>query len=131
MVVSVEALGRCANRKLDGGREIMELVDGRRVRKEESSVDTVLGGLAVVGWDRAGEEGPGLGGEGGEGDRGGKCAEDAERRPSVDGRRIVSGSAFDSTYWVTARGAGEIRRLRGQFERRRWGSSSSVASPLI
>ena len=129
VVVSVEALGRCVNRKLDGGREVIELVDGRRVRKEESSEDTVLGGLAVVEWDRAGEEGPGLGGEGGEGgegDRGGKCAEDAERRPSVDGRRISSGSALDSTYWVMARGAGEIRRLRGQFDRRRWGSSGSV-----
>jgi hypothetical protein len=119
MVVSVEALGRCANRKLDGGREVMELVDGRRIRKEESRLDTVLAGLAVVEWDRVGEEGPGLGEEGGEGDCGGKCAEDVERRPSVDGRRIVSGSALDSTYWVIARGAGEIRRLRGQFERRR------------
>jgi hypothetical protein len=48
VVVSVEALGRCANRKLDGGREVMELVDGRRIRKDERSVDTVLGGLAVV-----------------------------------------------------------------------------------
>jgi hypothetical protein len=123
VVVSVEALGRCATRKLEGG-EVVELVDGRRIRKEESRVDTVLGGLAVVGE----EEGPGLGGEG---DRGGKCAEDAERRPSVDGRRIVPGSALDSTYWVTARGAGEIRRLRGQFDRRRWGSSTSVGSLLI
>jgi hypothetical protein len=122
VVVSVEALGRCANRKLEGC-EVVELVDGRRIRKEESRVDTVLGGLTVVG-----EEGPGLGAEGGEGDRGGKCAEAAERRPSVDGRRIVSGSALDSTYWVTARGAGEIRRLRGQFDRRRWGSSASVGS---
>ena len=131
VVVSVEALGRCANRKLDGGREVMELVDGRRIRKDERSVDTVLGGLAVVEWDRVGEEGPGSGEEGGEGDRGGKCAEDAERRPSVDGSRIVSGSAFDSTYWVMARGAGEIRRLRGQFDRRRWGSSGSAGSLLI
>jgi hypothetical protein len=131
VVVSVEALGRCANRKLDGGREVMELVDGRRIRKEESRVDTVLGVLAVVQWDRVGDEGPGLGEEGGEGDRGGKCAEDAERRPSVDGRRIVSGSALDSTYWVMARGAGEIRRLRGQFDRRRWGSSGLVGSLLI
>jgi hypothetical protein len=120
VVVSVEALGRCANRKLDEGREVVELVDGRRIRKEESNVDTVLGGLAVVQRDGVGEEErPGLGEEGGEGDRGGKCAEDAERRPSVDGRRIVSGSALDSTYWVNARGAGEIRRLRGQFDRRR------------
>ena len=124
-LVSVEALGRCANRKLDG-HEVVELVDGRRIRKEESRVDTVLGDLALVG-----EEGPGLGEEGGEGDRGGKCAEDAERRPRVDGRRIVSGSALDSTYWVTARGAGEIRRLRGQFDKRRWGSSESVCSLLI
>lgn len=116
VIVSVEALGRCANRKLDGEREVMELVDGRRIRKEESRLDTVLGGLAVVEWDRVGEEGPGLSGEG---DRGGKCAEEVERRPSVDGRRIVSGSALDSTYWVIARGAGEIRRLRGQFDRRR------------
>ena len=131
VIVSVEALGRCANRKLDGGREVMELVDGRRIKKEESSEETVLGGLAVVGWDRVGEEGAGLGGESGEGDRGGKCAEDAERRPSVDGRRIVSGSAFDSTYWVMARGAGEISRLRDQFERHRWGSSRSVGSLLI
>jgi hypothetical protein len=43
----------------------------------------------------------------------------------------VSGSALDSTYWVMARGAGEMRRLRGQFERRRWGSSWSVDSALI
>ena len=120
VIVSVDALDRCANRKLDGGREVMELVEGRRIRKEESSVDTVLGGLAIVEWDRVGEEGVGLGGTSGEGDRGGKCAEEhAERRPSVDGRRIVSGSALDSTYWVMARGAGEIRRLRGQFDRRR------------
>lgn len=118
VIVSVEALGRCANRKLEG-REVVELVEGRRLRKEVSSVDTVLGGLAVVQWDRVEEEGPGLGEEGGEGDRGGKCAEDAERKPSVEGRRIVSGSPLDSTYWVTARGAGEIRRLRGQFDRRR------------
>lgn len=120
VIESVEALERCANRKLDGGREVMELVEGRRIRKEESSVDTVLGGLAIGEWDRVGEEGPGLGEVSVKGDRGGKCAEeDAERRPSVDGRRIVSGSALDSTYWVMARGAGEIRRLRGQFDRRR------------
>jgi hypothetical protein len=84
VVVSVEALGRCANRKVDEGCEVVELVDGRRIRKEESRVETVLGlgGLA--------EEGQGLG-LGGEGDRVGKCADadDAERRPSVDGRRIV------------------------------------------
>lgn len=130
-VVSVEALVRCANRKLDGGREIMELVDGRRIRKEESRVDTMLGDLAVVEWGRVGDEGPGLGEESGEGDRGGKCADDAERRPSVDGRIIVSASALDSMYWVMARGAGEIRRLRGQFDRRRCGSSGSVDSLLI
>jgi hypothetical protein len=117
--VSVEALGRCAKRKLEG-REVVELVDGRRVRKEESRVETVLGGLAAR-----------LGEEGGEFDRGGKCAEDVERRPSVDGRRIVSGSAFDSTYWVIARGAAEMRRLRDQFDRRKWGSSGSLTSLLI
>jgi len=132
VVVSVEALGRCVNRRLDEGREVVELVDGRRLRKEESRVDTVLGGLGVVEhWDRVGEAGPGLGEEGGEGDRCGKCAEDAERRPSVDGRRIVPGSALDSTYCVMARGAGEIRRLRGQFDRRRWGSSGSGDSPPV
>lgn len=103
----------------------MELVDGRRIRKEESRVDTVLGGLAVV------QEKLGLGEQGGEGDRCGKCADDVERRPSVDGSRIVSGSALDSTYWVMARGAGEIRRLRDQFDRRKWGSSAPVGSLLI
>ncbi len=61
VVVSVEALGRCSKRKLDEGREVMELVDGRRIRKEESRVDTVLGGLAVVECDSVGEEGPGDG----------------------------------------------------------------------
>lgn len=112
-VVSVEALGRRAKGKVEveEGREVVELVDGLRIRKEESRVETVLGGLAL------------LGEEGGVGDRGGKCADEVERRPSVDGRRIVSGSAFDSTYWVIARGAGDIRRLRGQFDRRKCGSS--------
>jgi hypothetical protein len=120
VVGSVEALGRCADRKVDEGSEVVELVDGRRIRKEESRVDTLLGGLAVL------QEEVGSGEESGEGDRCGKCALDVERRPSVDGSRIVSGSAFDSTYWVIARGAGEIRRLRDQFERRRWGSSRSL-----
>jgi len=66
--VSVEALLRCSKRKLEEGREVVELVDGRRVKKEESRLCTVLGGSAGVEWDRGGEEGPG---EGGEGDRGG------------------------------------------------------------
>lgn len=70
VVVSVDALGRCPKRKLVGGREI-ELVDGRRFRKDESRVYTVLDGSGGVGQDR-GEEGPGEGGGGGEGDRGGR-----------------------------------------------------------
>lgn len=71
VVVSVEALGRCPKRELEGGREVIELVDGRRFRKEESSVYTVFDGSGGVGRDR-GEEGPGEGGGGGEGDRGGR-----------------------------------------------------------
>jgi len=47
VVESVEALGWCSKRKLEEGREVVELVEWRRVRKEESRVDTVLGGLAV------------------------------------------------------------------------------------
>jgi hypothetical protein len=97
----------------------VESVEGRRVRTEESSVYAVVEGSAKVVWGREGE---GRLGEAGN-IPGGTCAEDVERRPSVDGRRIVSGSAFDSTYWVIQRGAGEMRRLRGQFERRRCGSS--------
>ena len=83
-------------------------------------MDAVVERSANVVWGSEGEEQ--LGGDG-EDIPGGTWAEDVERRPSVDGRRIVSGSAFDSTYWVTQRGAGEMRRLRGQFERRRCGSS--------
>ena len=131
VTVSVEALGRCSKRRREEGREVTELVDGRRLRNEESRLYTVLDGSANLEWDRGGGEGPGDGGVGGEGDRCGKWAEDAERKPSVEGRRIVSGSALDSTYWVIARGAGEMRRLRDQFDRRRWGSSWSVDSALI
>jgi len=40
----------------------------------------------------------------------------------------VPGSASDSTYWVMARGAGEMRRLRDQFDSRRWGTSGSLDS---
>lgn len=46
--VSVEALLRCSKRKLEEGREVVELVDGRRVRKEESRVCTMLDGSASV-----------------------------------------------------------------------------------
>ena len=74
VVGSVEALERWANGKIEEGCEVVELVDGRRIRKEESRVETVLGGLEVVHVEE------------GLGDRGGKCADDAERRPSVDGR---------------------------------------------
>jgi hypothetical protein len=69
VVVSVEALLRCSKRKLEEGREVVELVDGRRIRKEESWVYTVLDDPAGVDWDRGGEKGLG---EGGEGDRAGK-----------------------------------------------------------
>jgi len=73
VAVSVEALGRCPKRKFKEGREVIELVDGRRIRKEESRLYTVLdaSGSGSVEWDR-GEEGPGEDGEGGEGDIGGK-----------------------------------------------------------
>jgi hypothetical protein len=69
VVVSVEALLRCSKRKLEEGREVVELVDGRRVRKEDSRVYIVLDDSAGVEWDSVGEEGPG---EGEGGDRGGR-----------------------------------------------------------
>ena len=72
VTVSVEALGRCSIRRREEGREVTELVDGRRLRNEESRLYTVLDGSANLEWDRGGEEGSGDGGEGGEGDRCGK-----------------------------------------------------------
>jgi hypothetical protein len=38
-----------------------------------------------------------------------KCEDEGTRRPRVDGRIIVSKSVVDATYWVRARGGGEIR----------------------
>jgi hypothetical protein len=63
VAISVEALGRCSKRKREG-RVVTELVDGRRLRKEESKVYTVPDGSAGVGWDRGGGEGLGDDGEG-------------------------------------------------------------------
>lgn len=37
--------------------------------------------------------------------------DDADRNPSVEGRRMVSASKVDSTYCVKARGGGEINWL--------------------
>lgn len=68
VAISVEALERYSKRQREG-REVAELVDGRRLRKEESRVYTEPDGSAGVGWDRGGGEGLG---EGGEGDRCGK-----------------------------------------------------------
>jgi hypothetical protein len=68
VAISVEALGRCSKRKCEEGREegreVAELVDGRRLRKEESKVYTVPDGSAGVGWDKGGGDGLGDDGEG-------------------------------------------------------------------
>jgi hypothetical protein len=67
----VEGFGWCCWKRIvdDEGREVVELVDGRRIRKEESRVETRLGGLASVEWDRVGEQGPEVAGEGDRGDK--------------------------------------------------------------
>ncbi len=69
--VGVEGFEWCCWKRTveDEGCEVVELVDGRWIRKEESRVETRLGGLGGVEWDRVGEQRPGVGGEG---DRGGK-----------------------------------------------------------
>ena len=69
--VGVEGFEWCCCKRTveDDGCEVVELVDGRRIRKEESRVETRLGSLGGVEWDRVGEQRPGVGGEG---DRGGK-----------------------------------------------------------
>lgn len=51
---SVEALGRCSGRELEEGSEVVELVDGRRFRTEDSSVYAVFDDSDSAEWDGEG-----------------------------------------------------------------------------
>lgn len=55
VAVSMDPRGRCPEREPDEGCEAVELVDGRRIRKEESTVYALAEDSASVEWE--GEDG--------------------------------------------------------------------------